>query len=88
MPASITAVALPILCLLCGLCSTAGRGVPDVSAQAQRYRFIFGDDTVPESGTSYAVLVSFSLSLLSASFIRGRPADKQCLDGGGYNLAA
>ncbi|KAN0135364.1 subtilisin-like protein, partial [Lactarius tabidus] len=40
------------------------RGVPDVSAQALRYWFIFGDDTVPESGTSYAALV-YCLDLLN-----------------------
>jgi tripeptidyl-peptidase-1 len=82
VPASINALAavvLPILCLRCVFRSAASRGIPDVSAQALRYWFIFGDDTVPESGTSYAALVCPS-SLLSMSFIRGHPAEGDCLD--------
>ena len=56
-------IAQPILYLLCILYSAAGRGVPDVSAQALGYLFNFNGRAVPANGTSCAVLVRLSFSL-------------------------
>ena len=55
-------IAQPILYLLCILYSAAGRGVPDVSAQALGYLFNFNGRAVPANGTSCAVLVRLSFS--------------------------
>ena len=60
------------------LCSAAGHGVPNVSAQALKYLFIFKNDPVPANGTSCAFLACLSLHLFVSFF----PADRYCLDSG------
>src|SRR6266702_7044851 len=55
------ALARPDLFLLCNLCSPAGRGIPDISAQAFHYNIILDNHVLRVGGTSCSVPVHICL---------------------------
>ncbi len=74
MSASTSAFAViiqPDLFILCNLCSPEGRGIPDIAAQGDRFRFILNGFAYLVSGTSCSVPVR--LFLLPAPYALRRP---------------
>lgn len=67
---ALVAVTSPNLFLLCNLCSSVGRAVPDIAAQAINFLIVNGGGNFAVDGTSYAAPVCPSLLLVHPSSTR------------------